>query len=64
MRNSLNIDRLEVVASGLGDRLAETAFVGGAVRGRFCRASGTQYGRCGLRLSLPARECLVEIEAQ
>ena len=27
MRTSLNIDRLEAVARGLGDRLAETAFV-------------------------------------
>lgn len=31
MRSSLNIDRLESVAKGLGDRLDETAFVGGAV---------------------------------
>ncbi|QQS05991.1 MAG: hypothetical protein IPK50_03660 [Fibrobacterota bacterium] len=31
MRTSLNIERLESVAKGLGDRLAETAFVGGAV---------------------------------
>jgi hypothetical protein len=31
MRSSLNVERLESVARGLGDRLAETAFVGGAV---------------------------------
>jgi hypothetical protein len=31
MRTSLNIERLESVAKGLGDRLADTAFVGGAV---------------------------------
>ncbi len=31
MPSSLNIERLEAVARGLGDRLWETAFVGGAV---------------------------------